>query len=274
LHNRLVTLGVSSAIDLVAAARRITVLTGAGVSTDSGIPDFRGPNGLWTRDPDAQRYVDLDRYRSDPAVRRESWRRRAAHPALAAEPNAAHRAIAALHEQGRLRALLTQNIDGLHQRAGVPDVLELHGSIRETECLSCGERAPMHEALARVRAGEADPHCPHCGGLLKSGTVFFGQSLDATVLERAVAATRDCDLFLAVGTSLSVQPVASLTGRAAAHGVPVVIVNASPTPYDDLAAAVVREPIGDVLPRLFDRPGRLEHVERPYGTSTSPDCRD
>ena len=246
--------GVGSAIELVVAARRITVLTGAGVSTDSGIPDFRGPNGLWTRDPDAQRYVDLDRYRSDPDVRRESWRRRAAHPALGAAPNAAHRAIAALRGQGRLRALLTQNIDGLHQRAGVPDVLELHGSIRETECLGCGARGPMQEALARVRAGDADPDCPRCGGVLKSGTVFFGQALDIAVLERAVEATRDCDLFLTVGTSLSVQPVASLTGLAAACEVPVVIVNASPTPYDDLAAAVVRAPIGEVLPRLLAAP--------------------
>jgi NAD-dependent deacetylase len=254
LHNRLVTAGVSSATDLVAAAVRITVLTGAGVSTDSGIPDFRGPNGLWTRDPDAQRYVDLDRYRSDPAVRRESWRRRAAHPALAAEPSAAHHAIAGLSDQGRLRALLTQNIDGLHQRAGVADVLELHGSIRDTECLGCGARGPMQEALARVRAGEADPQCTRCGGMLKSGTVFFGQALDVAVLERAVGATRDCDLFLTVGTSLSVQPVASLAGLAAALGVPVVIVNASPTPYDDVAAAVVRESIGEALPRLLTPP--------------------
>jgi NAD-dependent deacetylase len=249
-----VSAGVGSAIELVVAARRITVLTGAGVSTDSGIPDFRGPNGLWTRDPDAQRYVDLDRYRSDPGVRRESWRRRAAHPALGAEPNAAHRAIAALREQGRLRALLTQNIDGLHQRAGVPDVLELHGSIRETECLGCGARGPMQDALARVRAGEADPDCTRCGGVLKSGTVFFGQALDVAVLERAVGATRDCELFLTVGTSLSVQPVASLTCLAAALGIPVVIVNASPTPYDDVAAAVVREPIGEALPRLLASP--------------------
>src|SRR5215468_6627411 len=247
-------MSVERAAEVLSGANRITVLTGAGVSTDSGIPDFRGPNGLWTRDPDAQRYVDLARYRSDPSVRHESWRRRAAHPALSAEPNAAHRAIAALHQQRRLRALLTQNIDGLHQRAGVPDVLELHGSIRETECLGCGARGPMQEALARVRAGEADPDCPRCGGVLKSGTVFFGQALDAGVLGHAVEATRDCDLFLAVGTSLSVQPVASLTGLAAAHGVPVVIINASPTPYDDLAAVVVREPIGEVLPRLVTDP--------------------
>lgn len=240
-------------MQLVAQARRITVLTGAGVSTDSGIPDFRGPDGLWTRNPDAQRYVDFHRYRTDPDVRRESWRRRAAHPALSAEPNAAHRALAGLHEQGRLRGLLTQNIDGLHQRAGVPDdmVVEVHGSIRDTECLGCGERRPMGEALARVHGGETDPPCETCGGLLKSGTVFFGQPLNPDVLGRAVAATRDCDLFLAVGTSLSVQPVASLPGLAAGQGIPVVIVNASPTPYDDIAAAVVRDPIGEVLPQLL-----------------------
>jgi NAD-dependent deacetylase len=245
--------GELSAADLLAAARRLTVLTGAGVSTDSGIPDFRGPDGLWTRNPEAQRYVDFDLYQRDPAVREESWRRRAAHPALRAEPNAAHRAIAGLHEQGRLRALLTQNIDGLHQRAGVPDdlVVEVHGSIRETECLGCGERRPMAEALARVGAGEADPDCRTCGGLLKSGTVFFGQPLDPHVLRRAVDAARDCDLFIAVGTSLSVQPIGSIAGLAAAHGVPVIIVNASPTPYDQIAAAVVREPVGKVLPHLF-----------------------
>jgi NAD-dependent deacetylase len=239
--------------EMLARAQRMTVLTGAGVSTDSGIPDFRGPGGLWTRNPDAQRYVDFDLYRRDPDVRRESWRRRAAHPALTAEPNAAHLALAGLHEQGRLRALLTQNIDGLHQRAGVPDeaVVEVHGSIRDTECLGCGERRPMSEALARVNAGEVDPDCHSCGGLLKSGTVFFGQPLNPEVLGRAVDAARDCDLFLAVGTSLSVQPVASLTGLAATRGVPVIIVNASPTPYDDVAAAVVREPIGDVLPQLL-----------------------
>ena len=250
-----VTVREASATALLAGAGRVTVLTGAGVSTDSGIPDFRGPDGLWTRNPDAQRYVDFDLYRRDADVRRESWRRRAAHPALTASPNAAHRAVAGLHEQGRLRALLTQNIDGLHQRAGVPDelVVEVHGSIRDTECLDCGERRPMSEALARVHAGEADPECGDCGGMLKSGTVFFGQPLDATVLRRAVHAARDCDLFLAVGTSLSVQPVASLTGLAASNGAPVVIVNASPTPYDELAAAVIREPIGTVLPQLLAR---------------------
>lgn len=249
-----------TAADLLAAAHRITVLTGAGVSTDSGIPDFRGPNGLWTRDPEAQRYVDLDVYRSDPQVRREAWRRRARHPALVAEPNAAHRALAALYGHGRLRALLTQNIDGLHQVAGVPDahVLELHGSMRETECLGCGDRRPMSEALARVHAGDPDPACLACGALIKSATVFFGQPLDADLLERAVRASRTCDVFLAVGTTLQVQPVASLAGIAARQGIPLVIVNATPTPYDDLAEALVRNPIGEALPRLLG-PERREH---------------
>jgi NAD-dependent deacetylase len=244
---------VTDARTLLVPARRITVLTGAGVSTDSGIPDYRGPNGLWTREPGAQRFVDLDLYRHDDTLRRESWRRRAAHPAFRAAPNAAHRALAALRRQGRLRALLTQNVDGLHQQAGIPDdeVVQLHGSIRDTECLDCGERRPMTEALARVHGGDDDPRCLRCGGILKSATVFFGQPLDAQILGRAVEAACDCDLFLAVGTSLSVLPVASLVGMAAREGIPVVIVNAAPTPYDDLAAAVVREPIGETLPRLL-----------------------
>jgi NAD-dependent deacetylase len=238
---------------LLVPARRITVLTGAGVSTDSGIPDYRGPNGVWTREPGAQRYVDLDLYRHDEVLRRESWRRRAAHPAFTAVPNAAHRALASLHHQGRLRALLTQNVDGLHQRAGVPDdhVVQLHGSIGQTECLGCGERRPMAESLARVHAGEDDPRCVRCGGILKSATVFFGQPLDTQILRRAVEAACDCDLFLAVGTSLSVQPVASLVGMAAREGIPVVIVNNTATPYDEVAAALVRDPIGETLPRLL-----------------------
>jgi NAD-dependent deacetylase len=249
-HNRRVT---ADARALLVPARRITVLTGAGVSTDSGIPDYRGPNGLWTREPGAQRFVDLDLYRHDEALRRESWRRRAVHPAFTAVPNAAHRALASLHQQGRLRALLTQNVDGLHQRAGVPDdhVVQLHGSIGQTECLGCGERRPMADALARVRAGDDDPRCARCGGILKSATVFFGQPLDMQILGRAVEAACDCDLFLAVGTSLSVQPVASLVGMAARDGIPVVIVNNTATPYDGVAAALVRDPIGETLPRLL-----------------------
>jgi NAD-dependent deacetylase len=193
---------------LVGAARRITVLTGAGVSTESGIPDFRGPNGLWTTQPESRRLFSLAAYRDDPALRVESWRRRAEHPAWRAKPNAAHRALAELQRQGRLRALLTQNIDGLHQAAGTDPalVVELHGTLTRTVCLTCGALGDMADALRRVRAGEPDPPCLVCGGVLKSATISFGQPLDPDVLRRAREAAVDCDLMLAAGTSLAVQP--------------------------------------------------------------------
>jgi len=240
---------------LVATAGRITVLTGAGVSTESGIPDFRGPNGQWTTDPQSRRLASLAAYRDDPDLRRASWQRRLSHPAWLARPNAAHRALVELQRQGRLRALLTQNIDGLHQLAGSdPElVVELHGTLARTRCLSCDARTPMADALARVRAGEADPPCLACGGVLKSDTISFGQRLDGEVLRRASAAATDCDLLLAAGSSLRVQPAAGLVGRGAAAGASVVICNAEPTPYDGLADAVVRGRLGEVLPRLATR---------------------
>jgi NAD-dependent deacetylase len=245
-------LELDAATRLVGAARRITVLTGAGISTESGIPDFRGPNGLWTTDPQARRLSSLAAYRSDPALRRESWRRRAEHPAWHARPNTAHQALLALQDSGRLLAVATQNIDGLHQRAGIDPglVIELHGTITQTCCLSCQARAPMSAALERVRAGEPDPPCLDCGGILKSATISFGQPLDPDVLRRAVRAAADCDLLLAAGTSLTVQPAAALVTVAARAGAPVVICNGEPTPYDGLAAAVVRGRLGAVLPVL------------------------
>jgi NAD-dependent deacetylase len=240
------------AADLLARARRVTVLTGAGVSTDSGIPDFRGPQGVWTRDPAAERLSSLQAYVEDPEVRREAWRRRAAHPVWAARPGPAHAALVDLERSGRLLALLTQNIDELHQAAGSsPDlVVELHGTLHHVGCLSCGARAPMAEALARVAAGEDDPPCPHCGGLLKSATISFGQELDAGVLQRARRAALEADVLLAVGTSLGVHPAAGVVDLAAAAGAAVVIVNGEPTPYDPVADVVLRGGVGDVLPRL------------------------
>jgi NAD-dependent deacetylase len=237
---------------LVAAAPRITVLTGAGISTDSGIPDFRGPDGVWTRDPSAQRRATLSTYVADPEVRRAAWANRRSNPAWTAEPNTAHRALVEVERSGRLRAIVTQNIDGLHQRAGSDPalVVELHGTVREVACLSCGDRAPMTAAIARVDAGEPDPPCLRCGGLLKSATISFGQRLDEEVFRSAADAASDCDLFLAVGSSLSVQPAAGLTRVAARAGARVVIVNATPTAYDGLADAVVRVPIGAALPAL------------------------
>jgi NAD-dependent deacetylase len=192
----------------VAASERIVVMTGAGISTESGIPDFRGPNGVWTKDPAAARMVTIDDYLADPQVRVDAWRERLRHPAWTAEPNAGHHALADLERTGRLLVLLTQNIDGLHQAAGSREVLELHGTLREAACLSCGHRTPMQEQLDRVRAGEPDPACIECGGIQRSATIAFGQQLDATVLEGAFAAAATCDLFLAVGTSLVVQPAA------------------------------------------------------------------
>jgi NAD-dependent deacetylase len=236
--------------DWLVDARRICVLTGAGISTDSGIPDYRGPNGVWTRDPDAEKLVTFSYYVRDPEIRRKAWLMRR-DTAPDARPNPGHAALVGLQRQGRLRALLTQNVDGLHQEAGSTGVLELHGTVREVECLSCGARTPMTEALARVDAGEPDPACRDCGGILKSATISFGQLLDAEVLDAAAQAAADCDVFLAVGTSLGVHPAAGLVEVAAARGARVVIVNAEPTPYDGLADLVVREPISEVLPRLF-----------------------
>ncbi|MQY08581.1 SIR2 family NAD-dependent protein deacylase [Actinomadura macrotermitis] len=233
-------------------ARSITVLTGAGISTDSGIPDFRGPQGVWTRDPAAARLSTIGAYLADPQVRADAWRSRRDHPAWHAEPNAAHAALAGLERAGRLRALITQNIDGLHQRAGSAAVLEIHGTMREAECLACGLRTPMPEVLARVDAGEQDPPCPECGGIQKSATISFGQPLRQDVLDASITAARECDLFLAVGTSLTVEPAASLCLEAVERGAPLMILNAEPTPYDAVAAAVVRGPIGETLPRLAD----------------------
>jgi NAD-dependent deacetylase len=234
-------------------ASAVTVLTGAGISTDSGIPDFRGPQGVWTKDPGAAAMSAIDVYLADPEVRRRTWRSRRDHPAWGAEPNAGHRALVALERAGRLRAIITQNIDGLHQKAGSdPDlVIEVHGTMLEAECLTCGRRTPMPEVLARLDLGEPDPPCLACGGVQKSATISFGQALRPEVFAAAERAARDCEVFLAVGSSLGVQPAAGLCAEAVEHGARLVIVNAQETPYDGLADAVVREPIGAVLPTLL-----------------------
>jgi NAD-dependent deacetylase len=232
--------------------RKVTVRTGAGISTDSGIPDFRGPQGVWTRNPGAQQLSTYQAYVSDPAVRRRSWQARRTNPAWTAEPNAAHAALTELVGSRIDTQIITQNIDGLHQKAGTPveRVIEVHGSMFSVVCVSCGDRSSMAGALARVDAGEEDPPCARCGGILKSATVMFGQRLDPVVFVRAERAALDCDLFLAIGTTLSVEPAASLCGLAAGGGAALVIVNADPTPYDELAAEVIREPIGIAVPRI------------------------
>ncbi|MFI0774673.1 SIR2 family NAD-dependent protein deacylase [Streptomyces sp. NPDC021212] len=233
----------------------VAILSGAGISTDSGIPDYRGPQGLWRRDPEAEKLVTYDSYMTDPDIRRRSWQMRRESTALHARPNGAHEAVARLERSGVPVRVITQNVDGLHQLAGMPErkVLELHGTARVVECTHCEQRSAMDEALERVAAGEADPACRDCGGILKSATVMFGQGLDPEVLTEAVAVARGCEVFIAVGTSLQVQPAASLAGMAAESGARLIIVNAEPTPYDALADEVVREPIGTALPALLER---------------------
>ncbi|WP_431772552.1 SIR2 family NAD-dependent protein deacylase [Streptomyces cucumeris] len=233
----------------------VAILSGAGISTDSGIPDYRGPQGLWRQDPEAEKLVTYDSYMADPEIRRRSWLMRRDSETLAARPNGAHEAVARLERSGVPVRVITQNVDGLHQLAGLParKVLELHGTARTVQCTVCDARSDMATALERVASGEPDPSCAECGGILKSATVMFGQTLDPEVLTDAVAVARACEVFIAVGTSLQVQPAASLAGMAAEGGARLIIVNAEPTPYDELADEVVREPIGTALPALLDR---------------------
>jgi len=244
---------------LVGRARQVVVLTGAGISTDSGIPDFRGPQGVWTRDPAAEKAANLDVYLSDPEVRRRAWQNRLTSPLWEAQPNEGHAAIVALERAGRLDTLVTQNIDGLHQKAGSdPElIVEIHGNSSEIVCLRCHHRQPAEPVHDRVRAGEEDPTCREpaaggsaCGGILKSATISFGQSLVAADLRRAEAAAARCDLLLCVGSTLAVYPAAGLVPIAARSGAAVVIVNGGPTEMDAVADVVVNGSISQILPSL------------------------
>jgi len=234
-------------------AKRVVVLTGAGISTESGIPDFRGPQGVWTKNPQAEKLSNIHYYMSDPEVRKASWQSRLAHPAWTAKPNAGHFALAELEKRGKLHALITQNIDELHQMAGnSPDkVIEVHGTVRKVVCMACGMTAPMQEALDRVRAGEEDPPCRDCGGILKSATISFGQQLVPEVIDRAMRVAGEAEVFMAIGTSLQVYPVAGAVELASRAVARIVILNAEETPFDLMADAVFRMPIGKVLPALL-----------------------
>ncbi len=241
--------------DLLADARAGVAFTGAGISTESGIPDFRSPDGLWAReDP---RDFSFRRYVASPALREQAWRRRHALWQAPPRPNLGHRALADLEADGHLAGIVTQNVDGLHQDAGSRTVIELHGSTRRVVCIGnapragtpqgCGFAASHTWALARVEAGEADPRCPRCDGIVKTTTVSFGQNLWPGVLEEATALLERADLVLVVGSSLSVEPAASLPRRAQRTGVPLAVVNDEPTPLDDVADVSVRARAGGVL---------------------------
>ena len=234
-------------------AKRVVILTGAGISTESGIPDFRGPQGVWTRDPEAEKLSNIHYYMADANIRRKAWQVRLTHPAWEARPNKGHEAIVALERRGKLHALITQNIDGLHQKAGssADKVIEVHGTVLRVICMECGWKGPMQETLQRLLTGEDDPQCRLCGGILKSDTISFGQNLVPEVIDRALQAAAEADCLVAVGTSLQVYPVAGALPAAKAAGARVVIVNAEPTPFDDIADAVLREPIGKTLPLIL-----------------------
>jgi NAD-dependent deacetylase len=246
--------------ELIDDARSVAVLTGAGISTDSGIPDFRGPKGVWTKNPAAEKASNIRYYVGDPEVRKVNWARRAAGELWAdVEPNIGHRALVHLERRGKLHTLITQNVDELHQIAGSDPavVIEVHGTTRKAGCLACDYRTEMNVVLDRVRAGEEDPDCPECGGLLKSATVSFGQSLDPEDLRRSEVAAREADLFLAVGTSLAVFPINEMVKIASQSGARIIIVNAEPTAFDPVADVVLHEQIADVLPSMvrMDREG-------------------
>ena len=242
------------AADLIANSSKIVVLTGAGISTDSGLPDFRGPNGLWTKNPEAEKASNISNYVNEPEVRKVNWALRADGKLWAnVEPNDGHRALVPLQERGVLHTLITQSVDELHQMAGIDAdrVVEIHGTTRKAGCLSCDYLTTMDAVLERVRNGETDPDCPECGGIMKSATISFGQALVAADLNRAQLAADDADLLLAIGSSLTVNPIASVVPRAKREGAALVIVNGQDTPFDGIADAVVRGSISEVLPNLI-----------------------
>ncbi|MFP5417467.1 MAG: SIR2 family NAD-dependent protein deacylase [Actinomycetes bacterium] len=246
--------GFARAAELVASSSRILALTGAGLSTASGIPDFRGPQGRWTKDPDSEKISTLSHYLHDEDVRRKAWQARAHSAHWAASPNAGHLALVDLEKAGRLAGIVTQNTDGLHLLAGSsPEIVhEIHGNARTWRCEDCGRTGPMREMVDRVLAGEDDPRCPECGGITRATVILFEELLDPTVLDAGVRLAEQADLVLAVGTSLVVHPVAGLVPYAFGHSARVVIVNAEETQYDYLADALLRDPIEDTLPRLVE----------------------
>lgn len=234
--------------DEIGAARAVVFFTGAGVSTESGIPDFRSPGGLWSR----MRPIEFDEFLGSEEARLEDWRRRfhLMREFEAAEPNVAHRAMAALVASGRALAIITQNIDGLHERSGLPEdrLIRLHGTATHAECLGCGARSEITEAEAAIAATGRSPVCAECGGLIKCAVVSFGQPMPELAMARADRATRAADLFVAVGSSLQVHPAAGFPASARRNGARLVIVNGEETPLDSIAHVVLRGPIG----HLFD----------------------
>jgi len=248
---------MAEAVNAIRDAQKIVILTGAGISTESGIPDFRGPDGLWTKNPLAEQTSNITYYINNPDVRKYAWKGRAVPGRWSADPNEGHRALLAFQNANKLHMLVTQNVDGLHHRAGInPDIIvEFHGTMRITRCWECRDERPMEDAIARVQNGEEDPACLVCGGILKSGAVLFGESIDPENSSRAMKAAQECDVLLAIGTTLGVGPVNGMVPRAKNHGAKVIIINGDETDMDDYAHLILR---GGITPILQSLVGRAE----------------
>ncbi len=240
---------LASAAELVAGAEKILAFTGAGISTESGLADFRSPGGLWER----YRIVTYPEFLQSHEARVEYWsmRRELIPTLMAAQPNPAHEALAELEQLGKLAAVITQNIDGLHQDAGCRRVIELHGTNRSAACLSCGQQWPIEEIQLRLEGGDLDPHCDRCDGLIKPETVSFGQSMPAAALNEAFALAEETDLLLMIGSSLEVQPAASIPLSAYQAGASLIFINRTPTDYDELADLLVRGSAGEFMRSLL-----------------------
>ncbi|PLX88245.1 MAG: sigma factor regulator FecR [Desulfuromonas sp.] len=241
---------VEAAAELVKQARTVSAFTGAGISTESGLADFRSPGGLWDR----YRIVTYPEFLASSDARQEYWsmRRELIPTLLEASPNPAHEGLAELERRGKLTGVITQNIDGLHQEAGNSNVIELHGTNRSAACLNCGRRWPIEEIQLRLEADDLDPHCPGCDGLIKPETVSFGQSMPAAAMDAAYALAASSDLMLMIGSALEVHPAASVPPFAAENGARLIFINRTETPYDELAQIVCRESAGEFMTLLVE----------------------
>ncbi len=239
---------------LVVQSSKVVVFTGAGISTESGIPDFRSPGGIWSRyDPED---FTIQKFLSGPAARKTIWKMSMEGGLLTeAKPNLAHYAIAELHNLGKLDCVITQNIDNLHQKAGVPEdrVFELHGNMEWAVCLNCHRRFPMPEVLRRIEQGVEVPDCPECRGILKPDAVFFGEALPQETLQEAIRRARNCDLLVVIGSTLVIYPAAYIPTYAKEAGATLAIINLTPTPFDDYAEVVIRAKAGETMSKAMEK---------------------
>lgn len=245
---------ITRVADLILEAKKIIVFTGAGVSTESGLPDFRGSRGIWKRfDPDDFTY---QKFLSHAHTRQLWWQLvREGSLSLLLEPNSAHYAIAELDRLGKLEAVITQNIDNLHQQAGVPDekVLELHGNLKWAVCLGCQRRYPFEQVKTMLDRGESIPACEACSGILKPNIIFFGEELPEGVYEAALKSAESADLAIVIGSTLTVYPAAEIPARAHSSGARLVIINLSPTPLDQKASVLIRAKAGETMTKVMER---------------------